>query len=286
MKLRYQKLDSESSSKTFFDFWVKSDAFGVHWHYHPEIELCYIKKGRGQRIIGDSVHQFIEDDLVLVGSNLPHTWITNDIFNKSEEEVEVYVIQFQKENLFSTRNSAFKAIGQLLKNAKRGITFKDVDKPKLIAHLMKIEEGQNEFDKVISLYELLHVMTQLENLEYLASPFYNLESNHKAEARITKVCDFIYNNYREQIQVDEIADLINMNKASFCRFFKRNTGKTCVNFINDLRINFASNLLLDSNVKIYEVAYDSGFQSLTHFNKTFKRKMQKTPVEFQQSYSK
>lgn len=286
MKLSYQKLTTDSNTKTFVDFWVKENEFGVHWHYHPEIEICYIKQGEGQRIIGDSVHQFFNDDLVLVGSNLPHTWVTNDIFNKSSRDVEVYVIQFQKDTLFNLDCNAFININNLLNRANRGIAFKDANKSILLESLLKINDSQNDFDKVIALYELLNKMAELDDVEYLASTFYNLENNHKAEGRITKVCDFIYTNYREQIKIDEVAELVKMNKASFCRFFKKNTGKTCVNFINDLRINFASNLLLNSNNKVFEVAFDSGFQSLTHFNKMFKRKMNKTPIEYQRAFSK
>ena len=81
MKLSYQNLKSDTNQYKINDFWVIENAFGVHWHYHPEIEICYVKQGFGHRIIGNSVQRFQEGDLVLVGSNLPHCWITEKAFN-------------------------------------------------------------------------------------------------------------------------------------------------------------------------------------------------------------
>ena len=97
MKADFQKLSSKSQNKSFADFWVKVNAFGFHWHYHPEVEICYVKQGRGKRIIGESIEGFEDGDLVLVGSNIPHSWITDDEFNSSSKQIEVYVIQFDQE---------------------------------------------------------------------------------------------------------------------------------------------------------------------------------------------
>ncbi|WP_422107145.1 AraC family transcriptional regulator [Winogradskyella sp.] len=279
----YQKLSIDSPIRSFANFWVMANRFDVHWHYHPEVEICYVKSGEGQRIIGDSVNQFVKDDLVLLGSNLPHTWVTSDAFNSQNTNMEVYVVQFNIETLLNIDSKAFSHIKKLLSDAQRGISFKGSKRIK--KRLLKINKAVTDYQKVITLFNLLNEMAASEKKEYLASPFYSLENNHKSEVQISKVCDFIYKNYREQISVSQLAELVDMNITSFCRFFKRNTGKTCVNFINDLRINYAASLLLNSKRKIFEVAFDSGFQSLTHFNKTFKKIMDKTPAVYQLEFA-
>ncbi|MEO1029805.1 MAG: AraC family transcriptional regulator [Bacteroidota bacterium] len=279
----YQKLSVDSPIRSFANFWVMANRFDVHWHYHPEVEICYVKSGEGQRIIGDSVNQFVKDDLVLVGSNLPHTWVTSDAFNSQNANMEVYVVQFNIETLLNIDSKAFSHIKKLLSDAQRGISFEGSKRIK--KRLLKINKAVTDYQKVIALFNLLNEMAASEEKAFLASPFYSLENNHKSEVQISKICDFIYKNYREQISVSELAELVDMNITSFCRFFKRNTGKTCVNFINDLRINYAASLLINSKRKIFEVAFDSGFQSLTHFNKTFKKVMEKTPAAYQIEYA-
>ena len=283
MKPVFQKLSTNSPVSSFADFWINASRFDVHWHYHPEVEICYVKSGEGQRIVGDNVAQFQKNDLVLLGSNLPHTWVSSDVFNNSNSQMEVFVVQFNIETLLNIDSLAFSHIKKLLIDARRGISFdgcKSVRKS-----LLKIYEASTDYEKAIGLTELLNKMAMSGKKHYLASSLYTLENNHKSEMQMTKVCDYIHKNYREQISIGELADLINMNTTSFCRFFKRNTGKTCIQFINDLRINYATSLLLISKRKIFEVAYDSGFQSLTHFNKTFKKTMKKTPLDYQNEYA-
>jgi AraC-like DNA-binding protein len=283
MKPVFQKLSINSPVSSFADFWINASRFDVHWHYHPEVEICFVKSGEGQRIVGDNVDQFQKNDLVLLGSNLPHTWVSSDVFNHSNSKKEVFVVQFNIETLLNIDSQAFSHIKKLLIDARRGISFKSNTVIRKL--LLKIHEASTDYQKAIALTEVLNTMAMSRNKEYLASSFYTLENNHKSEMQMTKVCDYIHKNYKEQISISDLADLISMNTTSFCRFFKRNTGKTCIQFINDLRINYAASLLLISKRKIFEVAYDSGFQSLTHFNKTFKKTMNKTPLDYQNEYA-
>lgn len=283
MKPVFQKLSINSPISSFADFWINANRFDVHWHYHHEVEICYVKSGEGQRIVGDNVDQFQKNDLVLLGSNLPHTWVSSDVFNNSNSKMEVFVVQFTIETLLNIESQAFSHIKKLLIDARRGISFKSSKTVRKL--LLDIHEASTDYEKAMALTEVLNTMALSRNKEYLTSSFYTLENNHKSEMQMTKVCDYIHKNYREQINISDLADLINMNTTSFCRFFKRNTGKTCIQFINDLRINYAASLLLISKRKIFEVAYDSGFQSLTHFNKTFKKTMEKTPLDYQNEYA-
>lgn len=278
MKVSYQKLSSKTPENSFVDFWVKSNSFGVHWHYHPEIEICYIKQGEGHRIIGDSIEEFKPDDLVLIGSNLPHTWTSNEIFNKSPKNMEVYVVHFNIEDVIKEAIE-FKAIIDLLERAKRGIGF-NLKKDKKLKSLLKKINKTTGIHKYMALISLLNRMCLSDTKRELVSKTYTLEYSKKAETRIEKVCNYLHENYRESITIKEVADLVAMNQASFCRFFKKYIGKTVIEYINELRINYACHQLQNTTTAIYKIAFDCGYQSITQFNKIFKRIVKQTPTAY------
>lgn len=280
MKADFQKLSSSSLENSFTDFWVKADYFGFHWHYHPEIEICYVKQGRGKRIIGESIENFNAGDLVLVGSNVPHSWITDEQFNQSEEDVKVYVIQFNKE-IFDRFNGMpeFSRIEQLLATSNRGIFFKDNKEKDLFARLTEVDTAKG-LPKLLKLMELLQAFIEHKQKVLLSSSSYKMSHNKYQEERILKACNYIHENYTNFISVSELADLVAMNNASFCRFFKRTLGKTVIEYITELRISHVCNQIQQSNEPIYKIAYDTGFSSIAHFNKQFKKSLGRTPTEY------
>lgn len=278
MKVSYQKLSSKTAENSFIDFWVKSNSFGVHWHYHPEIEICYIKQGEGHRIIGDSIEEFKADDLVLIGSNLPHTWTSSEIFNRAQKNMEVYVVHFNLEDVIHN-SIEFKEILHLLERAKNGISFNISKEKKLKSMLKKIDKSKG-IDKYLALIGLLKHMCNAEAKRELVSKTYTLEYSKKAETRIEKVCNYLHENYRESIKIEDVSDLVAMNKASFCRFFKKYIGKTVIEYINELRINYACYQLQNTTTPIYKIAFDCGYQSITQFNKIFKRIIKETPTAY------
>lgn len=281
MVVSYQKLTNKTESNSFVDFWVKENSFGVHWHYHPEVEICYIKEGEGHRIVGDSVESFKAGDLVLVGSNLPHCWTSSEVFNSSIKNMEVYVIQFRSSNLFND-SIEFNRINNLLIDARRGIKFDVVKCPNLIADLTKIYKS-NGLDKYLNLIKLLQKMAATSYKGFLVSKLYAPDYSKKAEVRIEKVCGYIHQNYRDRISLDELSNLASMNTASFCRFFKKCMGKTIIEYINGLRIDYACFQLQRTSTSIYKIAFDSGYQSLTQFNKVFKKLLKTTPTAYRKS---
>ncbi|WP_299550511.1 AraC family transcriptional regulator [Seonamhaeicola sp.] len=278
MRVGYQKLSSKTSENSFGDFWVKVKSFGVHWHYHPEVEICYIKQGEGHRIIGDSIEPFTRDDLVLVGSNLPHTWVSSEIFNKSSKHMEVYVIQFHAKDILN-QSIEFKGLFDLLDRSKRGLSF-DLTKEKKFKSLLLKVDKRTGLEKYLALINLLNLMATSEARKELVSKVYVPDYSKKAEGRIEKVCNYLHDNYRERITIEEVSDLVSMNQASFCRFFKKYIGKTVIEYINDLRINYACYQLQNSSIPIYKIAFDSGYQSITQFNKVFKRMVNDTPKNY------
>jgi len=278
MKADFQKLALTTNNSSFIDFWVKSNSFGVHWHYHPEIEICYVKQGEGHRIVGDSIEKFGSDDLVLLGSHLPHCWTTSELFNHQTLDMEVYVIQFNKDHILNN-GMEFKEINQLLESAQKGIKF-DILKDNCLKPQIKKVDNTQGLEKYLSLLTLLHLMCKTIEKSTLVSNLYTPEYSKKAEKRIVKACNYIHQNYREHIVISEIAELVSMNPSSFCRYFKKYIGKTIIEYVNDLRINYACNQLQNTPKVVHKIAYDCGYQSVTQFNKIFKRLMNETPTEY------
>jgi len=280
MKADFQKLSAKSITNSFIDFWVRAEAFGFHWHYHSELEICYVKEGRGKRIIGESIEDFEDGDLVLVGSNVPHSWISDDLFNQSERDMEVYVIQFEKE-VFDrfVHLPEFDAIQQLLKDAARGIYFKNAAETGLVEELHDIHSAQG-LPKLLQLMALLDRFCRHDAIQFLSSSNYKVGFHKHQEERILKVCNYIHENYKNPLKISDLADLAAMNNAAFCRFFKRTLGKTVVEYVTELRISAVCQQIQNTGTPIYQIAYDTGFASIAHFNKQFKKCMGRTPTEY------
>ena len=286
MQPAYQQISIDTSKESFLCFWVRSSYFGFHWHYHPEFEITYVVHGNGNRLVGDSSHDFESGDLIFVGSNLPHTWISNEDFNRTQEEMEVVVLQFPGEILKSRTQEIVELsnIARLMNSAHRGLNFPAA---------VRAQAGQMliEMDKATGLKRynlLLEVLDLLGGAEFtpLSSEFYAPNYSKANEQRIGKVFEYIHEQFNHPITIQQLADLASMNEAAFCRFFKKTTGKSAINYINELRVGKACNLLNDPGIPVADVAFLSGFNSLTHFNRTFLKVKAVTPSQFRKSYSK
>lgn len=281
-KANFQHLGFEKISDGIHCYWVREPQFGFHWHYHPELEITYVHNGHGVRMVGNNVDYFTEGDFVFLGSNLPHTWITDKDFNAKDENIEVIVLQFSP-SLFSDHwlaLSEMKNIRRLFQYANRGIAFSEAIKKEAASILLKMveTEGLERFTLMLHLFDLLG---KEESMELLASQNYLPNLNSSSEQRLLDVCQFIHEEFINPIKLEEVARIANMNAAAFCRFFKKSTGQSFVNYVTDLRIGKACNLLLGNpKMSISQVAYESGFRSQTVFNKSFLKRKKVTPREF------
>ena len=201
--------------------------------------------------------------------------------------MEVAVLQFSP-LLFSTDwlslpEMAF--LKRLFKSAGRGIRFTGMRQRQAARMLMELIEA-NGIDRLTKIIHLLDLLGKENDFELLASPSYTPLLNHATEERLLTVCQYIHEHFNEPIKLVDIARLANMNTTSFCRFFKKSTGQSCLDYVNDLRIGKACNLLLDKKrLTISQIAHESGFNSQTLFNRCFLRKKKITPREFRRMNS-
>lgn len=286
MRANVQHLGLEQRDRSFECYWVRSPKFGFHWHYHRALEITYVVQGRGIRMVGDNVSYFSSGDLVLLGSNLPHTWISDDEFNISSEEVQVVVLQFLPE-LFGQEWLALpemREIKALLQKARRGISF-SLETREKAGHLLRQLTNEKGVLGLQTLVSVFHALSKDAQTILLSSKGFIPVLNEVTEERLVRVCQHMHEHFTSVIRLDTLAKLANMNTSAFCRFFSRTTGQTVTDYLNDLRIGKACNLLIDQpKMTISQVAHTAGYSSQTLFNRCFRRKKGVTPSMFRHQF--
>ncbi len=277
MKAILEDIKSNKGTSSFHAFRYQVPYFQFKWHYHPEYELTYIVKGKGYRIVGDSYEYFTDGDLVLLGSNLPHTWS-----GKSNDDIDsdAVVIQFSNEFIapFLELNESI-SIKNMLEKAIRGISF-EADES-IVSKIINLSTA-NGMDRIINLISILDDLSKKQTKRIASNTFHNVVSK-KNEIRINKVCLFIQNNFYNKISLKEVADLVYLTESNFCKFFKKATGKTYSDYLNELRINEACRLLVQSDKSIIQISFDCGFETLSYFNRVFLNKKGVTPSKYRKS---
>jgi AraC-like DNA-binding protein len=271
MKAILEDIKTNQGISSFHAFRYQVPYFQFKWHYHPEFELTYIVKGNGYRIVGNSYEPFYDGDLVLLGSNLPHTWS-----GKADGEVnsDAIVIQFSSEFIspFLELNESL-LIKRMLESSLRGINFEPDEQ--LVTKIIEITET-NGVDRILKLISILDILSKKQIKLIAPNTFHNVVSK-KSEVRINKVCLFIQNNFQNKIYLKEVADLIYLTESNFCKFFKKATGKTYSDYVNEIRINEASRLLIQTDKTISQISFECGFETLSYFNRVFLNKKGITP---------
>ncbi len=203
------------------------------WHYHPEIELVYVNGGSGKRQIGSHISYYTNGDLILIGSNMPHCGFTDHLTGNMSETVVQMKTDFLGNEFFGIPE--MKKIQSLFEIAKGGIAFVGKTKRK-IGEKMEILEYQTDFQRLLSILNILNELGKSEEYRILNAEGFSMETEVKDNDRINIVFNHVKNNFKEEITLDEIADLVSMTVPSFCRYFKKITNKTFVQFVNEYRL--------------------------------------------------
>ena len=275
MKPVVEKIGLQKSKSSFNFFKLEVNHFKPYWHYHPELELTFIAKGRGTRFVGNSILPFAENDLVLLGANLPHNYTS---FNQGEEHSqEAIVIQFPAD-IFSAYKEC-ELLHVLYKEAERGIHFINPDKKTL--QLLHDFETMFKAEQLSVLLQLLHRLHIDGNRKYLSSvSFHHQIANANTQNKVKSITCYILENLDKKLTVKKMAERANMVEQSFCRWFKKAVGHSFVTFLNLSRIEQACMYLSTTDKYIQAIAFDCGFESVSHFNRTFKKLKGKSPREF------
>ncbi len=251
-----------------------------YWHFHPEYELVYIEGASATRHVGNHISEYKDNDLVLIGSNIPHLNFDYKVTTSYKKEV-LHIKPFFKNN-FVDALPELKSLNRLMELSKFGIAFSGDTKAEVGKLMLELHKLQ-PFDFFMRTIHILKLLAQSTNFELLhKTPFVNKYSN-KEQKRLRKIYAMIDTNFQGKIALDEVADLCNLTKPAFCRYFKKTTGSTFTVFLNQYRISHAKRLLhMGKNVG--ETCYECGFESLSYFNRTFKKVTGENPSEFKKKH--
>ena len=285
----FKEVSPLSSKDCFILIERQKTNFNFPIHIHPECELNFIENAKGaQRIVGDSIEEIDEEELVLVTNpHLEHAW--KDYRNVSKNIHEI-TIQFHPDLLTDTflNKNQMISIRQLFRHAERGVAFSRESIAKVRPLLKTLTCENDSFYSLIKLLIILHELSIDKGMRELSTGQFaaNVMHQHSSDESLGRVMDYLSRHYSEVIRLSEVAEMVNMSESSFCRFFKQHTSKSFIDFLTDIRLGAASRALIDSSMSIAEIGYDCGFNNLSNFNRIFKKKKGVTPSEFRDNYRK
>lgn len=282
MKLQFKSTKSKKRVALTVER-INERHFEQNWHYHNEFELIYYLKGSGRRVVGDHLDEFRDNDLVLVGGGLPHLWKNDDVVEKKGLDVIILKFDIRHEGFSLLSLLDFQGIKDLLRRAQRGISFSDNDALALRETLLKMTNADMVM-QITLLLQVLHSLSKSADSNMLASTEFTLRNNNSEEQRLSRIMDYVTTNYTNPITLEDISKEASMTPNSLCRFFKTKTDRTIFQYLNEIRIGKACELLINGNLSISEICFETGFNSLTSFNRIFKDIKNESPRDFKRKY--
>ncbi len=259
------------------------------FHYHPEYQISLIASGTGVASIGNSVDHFKEGDVYLIGPNVPHVFKHDAVNNEGFRSDEARMISiFFKDHSFGSRFfnlPEMAKVKELLHDSSRGVKlYEDLSKQIApIIYELNIASGATKF---VHLLSLLDQMTVSSKRRFLASESYGEPRNADYYHPMSKIFDYISENFDKQISLEEVAGVANLSKYAFCRYFKKITNKSFITYLNEFRTGIACKYLLTDSYSIAQIGFLSGFNNLSNFNRQFKKIMKVTPSRYRDVYKK
>jgi len=250
-------------------------------HYHKEVQVTVIVKGTGIVYGGNNMRKFGPNDVIVFGANIPHLLKNGPLYYTDDSPgVLSYTLFFDQETfgggLFKIKEMS--DISNFLHNSKRGVIVRNLE---IADKITTAIDYQNE-DLVISLLDILRKISK-DNYAYINNELYNLSLDETVGNRLNDILEFTFNNIHQKIQIESVAQVANLSRSQFSRYFKTHTGKSYVQFLNELRIENACALLLEKSDNIETVCYQTGFQNVSNFNRIFKRIKGLSPKEYRKN---
>jgi AraC-like DNA-binding protein len=262
--------------------------FSVPWHFHPEIEILLVVKSIGTVYVGDGINRFTEGEISIIGENIPHWWKSDPIYleKKGSLNTKALIIQFNKEIFESNFINLPEMVGikNLLERSQRGIQFQGKTREDLGKQMKKMFKLDG-INRVTELILLLNQMATSTEYRYHSSVGYSQMANSYDFYRFNKVQEYIIRNFNQTIKLEDAAKTVSMSPTAFCRYFKKHTGKTFVEFVTEFKIGQACKFLSEEKMTVSRACFESGFNNLSHFNEQFKKIVHLTPTEYKAAYS-
>ena len=246
-------------------------------HQHDEIQISFIEKGNGTLLVGDSISSYTENDIIVIGSNLPHAFKSEPNSKSESKMLSLFFTKSSFGNSFFELDE-FTKINAVFSKSLQGLHIKS-NKTEIIESFKKLKKA-SKLERFILLLQILKLISTSKT-EPLSNFVYNKNYSDVEGKKMRDVFDYTIENYHKSIYLDDIANVANMTKNAFCKYFKKRTNKTYINFLTELRIENACKLIQSKEeISIAEIAYRVGFQNISNFNRKFKELKNITPLKY------
>jgi len=262
-------------------------SFDKNWHFHPEYQLFLVLEGRGTRFIGDDMRSFNPNDLVVTGPNLPHLWRNDQEYFEKESRLKTRgIVVYFPEDFLGTHmgeKEEYEELHTLLKRASLGLEVVGKTNELIKMQLVNLVQKKG-LERIIGLLEILLVISRSNEVKTIVQAGYTNANKESEKDRMSRVYEFVMVQFQNDIKQEEVAAMINMTSSSFSRYFKTRMNKSFSDFLSEVRISHACKLLPTENLNISEVSYESGFNTLSNFNRQFKERMGMTPKSYKKDF--
>jgi len=278
MKAQYEKIEP-SEFHSFRAYAYEKPEFDTPWHYHPEFELTYIVSGRGIRYVGNGFEYFEEDDLVLLGPNLPHCWKNT---GKQQGNAGAIVVHWDN-NVLGNNNREYRSIADLFSTSQHGIKYLPGFSTKIKGKLLEMLDLPS-FERMIALLSILNELATKGDGQLLSTTAVDASVRNYDHQRINTVYQFVRNNYQEKVTLEQIASEVHMSEEAFSRFFSKMMNKPFFTFLNEYRTNVACQLLIETDLPVSDVAMASGYETLPFFYRQFGKFKKLSPKKYRDNF--
>ncbi|MEO6000651.1 MAG: AraC family transcriptional regulator [Chitinophagaceae bacterium] len=266
---------------------VKSKYLSDQFHFHNAYEIALILKGSGMRIVGDSIDNFSDGDLILLAPNLPHASYSDKKYHVKATSTKVHaiVVYFLPDwiNDAHFNSKDFAPIKALLNEIKRGITVTKNTHAVVMNYLLQLRNADG-LQSFIILFQILYAIARSNDYCCLSSPGYTNTYDEHNIKKIHTIYKYVMENFTRRILLNDIAAIAFMTPSAFCKYFKSKTNKTFTYFVNEIRIGHACQLIINKNMDISSICFECGFNNFTSFNKNFKQFTKITPSEYRTKF--
>lgn len=250
-------------------------------HQHAEIQISYIEKGFGSLIVGDSINDYKEGDILVIGGYIPHAFKT-DISNSTKSLMHSLFFDINSFGKDFFRISDLSNTKDFFKKSELGMQV--VTNTEIIIDEFDKLKNQNKIEQIATLLIIISYITQSETLP-LSSFVYRKSFSDDEGKRMNDVFKYAMDRYHESISLDDIANVANMSKNAFCRYFKKRTNKTFFEFLIEIRIEHACKLILNKpELAISMISNQCGFNNIANFNRKFKALKGCSPTQFKSQF--
>jgi AraC-like DNA-binding protein len=264
--------------------------FYQHLHRHDEIQITWVQRGEGTLVVNNNMHVFGANEIYFIGANQPHVFKSDPVYfdSKSKRNVKALSIHFNPQGKLRSflELAEMKPMLAFLKKHNNGFSIPEEHVPD-VAHKMELILKHKNMDQIVALIDLFKKFASIPRLKELSSIYNHSEVSEHDGIRLSNIYHYIMANYARSITLEDVAQQAFMTPQAFCRYFKKRTLHTFVSFLNEVRINEACKKLTAGDaesVSISAIAYNSGFNTVTNFNRVFKTIVGKSPSEYQEDY--